>query len=119
MPNLQIVIYLRLKSGCSVFFPTAAVMVWLFLGSSSSYGDTTGNYKVRLWTANDGLPQSQVSCLAQTEDGYLWIGTWFGLVRFDGASLFSTILILRHWMILSILWLRTRPEDYGSGPPKV
>ncbi|MBN1197342.1 MAG: diguanylate cyclase [Candidatus Aminicenantes bacterium] len=31
-----------------------------------------------------GIPQSQVSALAQDKDGYLWVGTWGGLARFNG-----------------------------------
>ena len=37
----------------------------------------------RAWTARDGAP-SQITSLAQTTDGYLWIGTTHGLFRFDG-----------------------------------
>ncbi|MBC7898527.1 MAG: ATPase [Saprospiraceae bacterium] len=37
------------------------------------------------WTAKDGAP-SQTSALAQTEDGYLWIGSERGLFRFDGEQ---------------------------------
>ena len=36
------------------------------------------------WTARDGLKGS-VRSIVQTPDGYLWIGTEFGLVRFDGV----------------------------------
>lgn len=36
------------------------------------------------WTARDGLPQSTVNALAQSAEGYLWIGTDGGLARFDG-----------------------------------
>ena len=36
------------------------------------------------WTQQHGLPQDAVHCLAQTSDGYLWIGTAEGLARFDG-----------------------------------
>src|SRR5471032_1257262 len=36
------------------------------------------------WTAKEGAP-SEVSAFAQTRDGYLWIGTRSGLVRFDGV----------------------------------
>jgi len=32
----------------------------------------------------NGLPQNTVQALAQTSDGFLWIGTEVGLVRFDG-----------------------------------
>ena len=41
-------------------------------------------YTHTAWTARDGLNGSARS-IAQTPDGYLWIGTEFGLVRFDGA----------------------------------
>jgi ligand-binding sensor domain-containing protein/signal transduction histidine kinase len=36
------------------------------------------------WGVEDGLPQSSVRTIVQTRDGYLWIGTWNGLARFDG-----------------------------------
>jgi ligand-binding sensor domain-containing protein/signal transduction histidine kinase len=38
------------------------------------------------WGAEKGFPGGSVSSIAQTPDGYLWIGTDNGLVRFDGAS---------------------------------
>jgi signal transduction histidine kinase/ligand-binding sensor domain-containing protein len=37
------------------------------------------------WTARDGL-RGIVSSLAQTEDGFLWVGTTEGLYRFDGMT---------------------------------
>jgi signal transduction histidine kinase/ligand-binding sensor domain-containing protein/ActR/RegA family two-component response regulator len=37
-----------------------------------------------IWTTESGLPQNSVLALAQTPDGYLWLGTEEGLVRFDG-----------------------------------
>ena len=37
------------------------------------------------WTIKDGAP-SQVSALAQTSDGWLWIGSSVGLFRFDGIA---------------------------------
>jgi len=37
------------------------------------------------WSAKDGAP-SEISALAQTEDGYVWIGTSQGLFRFDGVK---------------------------------
>jgi len=37
------------------------------------------------WQTEDGLPQNAIQALAQTPDGYLWGGTWEGLVRFDGV----------------------------------
>jgi signal transduction histidine kinase/ligand-binding sensor domain-containing protein len=43
------------------------------------------SWEARRWTVEDGLPQNTVTSLAQTPDGYLWIGTFGGLVRFDGS----------------------------------
>ena len=39
----------------------------------------------KTWTAQDGAP-TEVRLLAQTGDGYLWLGTASGLVRFDGVQ---------------------------------
>ena len=36
------------------------------------------------WTTEDGLPDNGVRAIAQTPDGYLWIGTLNGLARRDG-----------------------------------
>src|SRR5882757_8229739 len=41
-------------------------------------------FRIKRWTTEQGLPQNRIACLKQTRDGYLWIGTWFGLARFDG-----------------------------------
>lgn len=43
-------------------------------------------YTSRAWGVQDGLPENMVLSLAQTADGYLWLGTTGGLVRFDGVS---------------------------------
>ncbi len=36
------------------------------------------------WGTDQGFPQGPVYAITQTPDGYLWIGTEAGLVRFDG-----------------------------------
>ena len=41
----------------------------------------------RVWTTDDGLAQGSVYALEQTPDGYLWVATLDGLVRFDGARM--------------------------------
>lgn len=41
-------------------------------------------YVMDRWQVEDGLPGNTVTSIAQTPDGYLWIGTFQGLVRFDG-----------------------------------
>ena len=43
-------------------------------------------YIQTVWTVEDGLPQNSVTAILQTRDGYLWLGTFGGLVRFDGLK---------------------------------
>jgi ligand-binding sensor domain-containing protein/signal transduction histidine kinase len=38
------------------------------------------------WQMRAGFPKGQISSIAQTPDGYLWLGTEFGLIRFDGIK---------------------------------
>jgi ligand-binding sensor domain-containing protein/two-component sensor histidine kinase len=43
------------------------------------------NYFTRIWQVEQGLPQNKVTAVVQTRDGYLWVGTYGGLARFDGV----------------------------------
>jgi PAS domain S-box-containing protein len=42
-------------------------------------------YSHKVWQTDDGLPQISVQAIIQTRDGYLWLGTQEGVVRFDGV----------------------------------
>jgi signal transduction histidine kinase/ligand-binding sensor domain-containing protein len=42
-------------------------------------------YAHTAWTVRDGFSLGNVYVMAQTPDGYLWLGTEFGLFRFDGV----------------------------------
>ena len=42
------------------------------------------DYFTRTWQVEQGLPQNKVTAVVQTHDGYLWVGTYNGLARFDG-----------------------------------
>lgn len=44
------------------------------------------DFSLQAWNTDQGLPHDAVIAMAQTEDGYLWAGTWDGLVRFNGAE---------------------------------
>src|ERR1700719_1672627 len=43
-------------------------------------------YGRQSWVMENGLPQNTIQAIAQTRDGFLWLGTEVGLVRFDGNS---------------------------------
>src|SRR5262245_16635259 len=44
----------------------------------SQYGHTA-------WKFREGFSSGRIAGIAQTPDGYLWLGTEFGLLRFDGV----------------------------------
>jgi ligand-binding sensor domain-containing protein/signal transduction histidine kinase len=64
---------------CAALFAVAPLPAGSFSGKQS------GEYSERVWRTQDGLPQSRIQAITQTQDGYLWIGTSGGLVRFDGV----------------------------------
>jgi signal transduction histidine kinase/ligand-binding sensor domain-containing protein len=45
-----------------------------------------GQYAHSAWRVRDGFPTGTVHAIAQTPDGYLWLGTDVGLLRFDGVK---------------------------------
>ncbi len=57
-------------------------------GQSQQYPPSfiSDNFIYQNWTAKDGLPVNSVSSVTQTSDGYIWLGTEDGLVRFDGLN---------------------------------
>src|SRR6202049_1186019 len=42
-------------------------------------------YAHTAWKVREGFPKGRITSIAQTPDGYLWLGTEFGLLRFDGV----------------------------------
>src|SRR5258708_26846173 len=44
-----------------------------------------GQYAHTAWKVRDGFAKGEIASIAQTPDGYLWLGTEFGLFRFDGV----------------------------------
>jgi signal transduction histidine kinase/ligand-binding sensor domain-containing protein len=67
---------------------TAILLLWgLFCGlaqASKSIIRPDSSYVVDVWGAEDGLPGGEVLSVIQAHDGYLWVGTLYGLARFDG-----------------------------------
>ena len=59
---------------------------WICATAAATAGTMLGQaeYMVQAWGTQQGLPQDAVRAIAQTSDGYLWVGTFGGLARFDG-----------------------------------
>lgn len=65
----------------------ALALFWLLFSPSALAIDPSRQlhqYGLDIW--QDGLPQQAVLSIVQTPDGYLWIGTYEGLVRFNGVN---------------------------------
>jgi ligand-binding sensor domain-containing protein/signal transduction histidine kinase len=58
-------------------------MIGIWMAGAADTSDSP--FIVHFWSNEEGLPQSSVISVIQTKDGYLWLGTLNGLVRFDGT----------------------------------
>ena len=59
--------------------PNLVILICLF-----SFA-VTAQYRFDSWTTDNGLPQASVNSILQTRDGFLWMTTFGGLVRYDGV----------------------------------
>ena len=74
---------------------------WIFseMAVATSFNDFTdpnrsgangeSPFTFRSWQREQGLPENHVRAVAQTRDGYIWVGTGEGVNRFDGVNFFS------------------------------
>ena len=67
----------------SVLLTAAAASVLLAANAEAS--DFGSEYAARLYGRDDGLISSEVNAVAQTAEGYLWVGSYSGLYRYDGV----------------------------------
>jgi ligand-binding sensor domain-containing protein/signal transduction histidine kinase len=103
--------------------PLRAVLLLCALASAG--GATAASYVVDVWDATRGLPGNAATAIAQTADGYLWIGSYNGLARFDGVRFVafdpSNTPALRHPRIERLftdaqgtLWINTHDGSLAS-----
>ena len=73
-----------MRSAVFVFITTLASAA---SAAAQSIGPTTvfGTYQQITWQERDGLPLNTVIAVTPSRDGYLWLGTYGGAVRFDGV----------------------------------
>ena len=81
----RLVVTGRIKEALLALVATAAAVLTGVAAASAQEPGNFAGYTLRLWQAPDGLPEQTVQAFAQTPDGYLWVGTTGGLLRFDGA----------------------------------
>ena len=64
---------------------SAGVAAAFFFSGQTRVVATPADYLIDVLDTKDNLPSSTVTAITQTPDGYLWIGTYNGLARFDGV----------------------------------
>ncbi|MCP4658144.1 MAG: hypothetical protein GY856_22260 [bacterium] len=74
------------RSAATVSGEWARVLLTALALSASAAWASPEHYLYDIWQHEEGLPQISVIALAQDGDGYLWLGTLEGLVRFDGLG---------------------------------
>jgi signal transduction histidine kinase/ligand-binding sensor domain-containing protein len=74
----------RWRNGCSVLLALGLCAGLATPSSTQAAEDPPAGYAVTAWTIKDGLTSDDIRAIAQDTDGYLWLGTRDGLIRFDG-----------------------------------
>ena len=81
------------------FLITISVFVQMFLPLQVK-AETSIN--IENLTNKTGLPEGAINCIAQDSYGFIWIGTWKGLFRYDGYDVINFSAINRHFNALKI-----------------
>ena len=72
-----------------VFSVLKAILAFLLIAPAVPAQDQLkppNQYVIKSWHSENGLPQNSITALIQAQDGYLWLGTQDGLVRFNGIE---------------------------------
>ncbi|HEV2991384.1 MAG TPA: two-component regulator propeller domain-containing protein [Candidatus Angelobacter sp.] len=83
------------------------MMVLVVYGAAEGPVKPISQYVHNVWRTEEGLPQNSVQVFVQTHEGYIWMGTQEGLVRFNGAqfTLFhkASVAAIKHNDIRALL----------------
>lgn len=82
-----------------------APIVWA--GADVSEQIFAGNYVEQIYDGSNGMFSSEANAIEETADGYLWIGGYAGLTRYDG----KTFELIREAGLASVTTLKTDQQD--------
>jgi len=74
----------RVSAFCTIVF----ILLLLIPSNASASGSESlhANYTMGIFNDENGLPTGEANTIVQADDGYLWIGSYGGLIRYDGST---------------------------------
>ena len=107
----------RVRNSVALAGSLCALLAWCPTSFALDPSLDISQYAHTSWKIRDGLIKGTVHAITQTADGYLWLGTEFGLLRFDGVRVTSwppsgqTLSSSNIWTLLAAhdgtLWIGT------------
>ena len=67
-------------------FVIVTAMLMPFTVKATEKTDEFGDYVATVYNEQNGLPTGEANVVIQTSDGYIWIGSYGGLIRYDGTN---------------------------------
>ena len=114
-------IFKKRKKTAAALILLPALLMTLLTGSQIYAADFGAEYAGNLYNADTGLESMEINAIAQTRDGYIWVGSYAGLFRYDGyrfypADIDSRIKNVTALFVDSkgILWIGTNDSGIGS-----
>ncbi|MBQ7677964.1 MAG: hypothetical protein IJT32_06995, partial [Lachnospiraceae bacterium] len=87
--------------------------------------DYPAEYEAILYDSYDGLVSAEINAVAQTNDGYIWVGTYSGLYRYDGHQFEKIDLDPKICNVMALyvdsrgwLWIGTNDSGLACFDPK-
>ena len=78
-----------MKRASSIICAIVFFLTFIFVDSDFVYGEEDSslqNWVVYEYNETNGLPTGEANTVLQTKDGYVWIGSYGGLIRYDGTT---------------------------------
>jgi ligand-binding sensor domain-containing protein/signal transduction histidine kinase len=85
----------------------------VILTTHPALGVGAREFLIQNWTREDGIPGTTVTAVSQTPDGYLWLGTFGGLARFDGVR-FVTLDLRQKAGVPDVSISSLRTDEHGN-----
>lgn len=77
----------RVKNATFSIIKTLFFIGFFLILSGSRLPATDGSHHlIKAWMIEDGLPQNSITAIHQARNGYLWLGTPLGVIRFNGTT---------------------------------